>query len=128
MKTKIQFLVLLLGLSTSLAHADIFGAGVGGLIGAQMGRGNGRVAMAAVGAVVGDRLTNSRVVTTPLVPTYYQQGYIPAPYYAQTAVVVQAPPPPYTAYHYGSAYYAVSPIYRHREYREFHEHHWNAYR
>lgn len=64
---------LLIATSAISAKADVLGAVAGGILGSQFGQGNGRVAMAAAGAVIGDRLT------TPT-PTYlpsqqYQGGY-----------------------------------------------------
>jgi len=63
---------LLIATSAMSAKADVLGAVAGGLIGSQFGQGNGRVAMAAVGAVIGDRLT---APTPTYVPQPQYQGY-----------------------------------------------------
>lgn len=57
MKSKFRLIFIALAIASGSAHADIIGAGIGGLIGSQFGQGNGKIAMAALGAVVGDRLS-----------------------------------------------------------------------
>lgn len=57
MKSKFRFIFIALAITSGSAHADIIGAGIGGLIGSQFGQGNGKIAMAALGAVIGDRVT-----------------------------------------------------------------------
>ena len=83
--TKILLSLLITASVASTAHADVLGAVAGGLIGSQFGQGNGRIAMAAVGAVVGDR------VTTPSPVYMQQQGYYqprPVRYYSSTPVYI----------------------------------------
>lgn len=99
-------LSVLFGLLLSqAAYADLLGAAAGGIIGSQMGRGNGRVAMAAVGAVIGDRLT-----TPPPSPYGYNQryysGYPVQPGYVASAPIYATPAPVYAA----PNYYASSPV------------------
>lgn len=57
MKSKFRFIFIALAIASGSAHADIIGAGIGGLIGSQFGQGNGKIAMAALGAVIGDRVS-----------------------------------------------------------------------
>jgi hypothetical protein len=57
MKSKLRLFLIALTFVSSYSHADIIGAGIGGLIGSQFGQGNGKIAMAALGAVVGDRVS-----------------------------------------------------------------------
>lgn len=57
MKSKFRLILVALTFVSSYSHADIIGAGIGGLIGSQFGQGNGKIAMAALGAVVGDRIS-----------------------------------------------------------------------
>lgn len=89
---KIKFRLIFLSLAFSLlagtAHADILGAAVGGLIGSQFGQGNGKIAMAALGAVVGDRI--SEHARTP--------NYAEEPYYAPQPRQYQRPYSNYEAY------------------------------
>ena len=72
-----------IGLVSLPAHADgggILGAIAGGLLGAQVGQGNGRVAASALGAVIGYNAgqTYSRPYYVPPQQAYYpQQVYYP---------------------------------------------------
>jgi hypothetical protein len=101
-----SMLLLTLGFSIGNAHADLLGAGIGGLIGSQFGSGDGKIAMAAIGAVVGDRLTEpprqaiaqDNYGYAPQVQTYGYQQNPGVNYYAPTyrytpPVVVRAPMP-----------------------------------
>ncbi len=107
MKTRLiaASLAATIGLASVPAHADgggILGAIAGGLLGAQVGQGNGRVAASALGAVIGYNAgqTSSRPYYAS--PQYYpqQQVYYPQQaYYPQQRVYYppqqyyQAPPP-----------------------------------
>jgi hypothetical protein len=74
MKSKFRFIFIALAIASGSAHADIIGAGIGGLIGSQFGQGNGKIAMAALGAVIGDRVSEG--VSTPTrIATYDDEGY-----------------------------------------------------
>lgn len=48
---------IVLTLAALPARADVIGAIVGGAVGSQFGKGNGRIASAAIGAVIGDRIS-----------------------------------------------------------------------
>ncbi len=48
---------IVLSMAALPARADVIGAIVGGAVGSQFGKGNGRIASAAIGAVIGDRLS-----------------------------------------------------------------------
>jgi len=78
MKNKFRFIFLSLALGTSIqvAQADILGAAVGGLIGSQFGQGDGKLAMTAIGAVIGDRVTEQNYRAPN--PSHY--SYQPDPY------------------------------------------------
>lgn len=100
----ISILLASLGLVASNAHADLIGAGIGGLIGSQFGSGDGKIAMAAIGAVVGDRMTQSAPVVVagnygypaPVVYGYQSQPRIIVPNYPYNPpIVVRAPAPAY---------------------------------
>lgn len=101
-KSIFRLSILVSLLLSQAANADLLGAAAGGIIGSQLGRGNGRVAMAAVGAVIGDRLTSPP-------PNGYNQryysGYPVQPGYVASAPVY-APAPVYVA----PSYYASSPV------------------
>lgn len=96
-------LLATLGLTAGTAHADLLGAGIGGLIGSQFGSGNGKIAMAALGAVVGDRMTQSTPIIAsdnygyappPITYGYQPRIYAPSYNYAPP-VVVRVPTPIY---------------------------------
>jgi len=73
------FIVLFFLFISNLAKADTAGAIIGGLIGAQFGSGNGKIAAAAIGAVIGDRTSNIEP-NLPNSTTYYpaaiEQNYV----------------------------------------------------
>lgn len=75
MKHSKVLVTLLIATSAMSAKADVIGAVAGGLIGSQLGQGNGRVAMAAVGAVIGDRLTTPTPTYLPQTQYQYQGEY-----------------------------------------------------
>ena len=75
-KFRFIFLGLALGTSIQIAQADILGAAVGGLIGSQFGQGNGKLAMTAIGAVIGDRMTEQSYGS----PHSSNYSYQPDPY------------------------------------------------
>ena len=97
MKSKIIAISLLtsLGLASLPAHADITGGGVlgaiaGGLLGSQVGQGNGRIASSALGAVLGYNAGQSmsgQPYYAPPQQAYYppQQTYYPPQGYYQPA-------------------------------------------
>jgi hypothetical protein len=57
MSSKFRLILIALSLMSSYSKADIIGAGIGSLIGSQFGQGHGKIAMLALGAVVGDRIS-----------------------------------------------------------------------
>ena len=95
MKTSLVALSLAAGLVSLPAHADITGGGLlgaiaGGLLGSQVGQGNGRVAASALGAVLGFNAGQAQSYSQPY---YAQPSYGPPPrvYYSQPPVVYYAP-------------------------------------
>lgn len=124
MRNTTKLLAILLtatGLTAGSAHADLLGAGIGGLIGSQFGRGDGKLAMTAIGAVVGDRMTQAPMQVMPqqaygYAPPPVAYGYQNAPrtyyepeyQYAPAPVVVRVPAPVYyPSYNY--AYHRERP-------------------
>ncbi len=121
--------------------ADPVGALIGGIAGAQFGQGNGKLAMAIIGAVAGDMVTN-QVSNVPsgygyqtayyAPPVYsYGQGYYenPAPrVYYNPPVVPQVyyPTPayiqPYQTYRRDGDRWHEQRHYRENSYREYREH------
>lgn len=100
-KMKTRLIAISLAATLSLAalpaHADITGGGVvgaitGGLLGSQVGQGNGRIAASALGAVLGFNAgqTLSQQSYSPPPRTYY----VPSQrvYYDQPRVVYYGPP------------------------------------
>ncbi len=93
-------LVLFFILTTAqVAKADLLGAATGAVIGSQFGKGNGKIAMAAIGAVIGDRATQPQ--------NYYggQPQYSQGHHNSSTIIVPQVnnyiytpPPPPQIVY------------------------------
>ena len=119
----ISILLTTLGLTAGSVHADILGAGIGGLIGSQFGRGDGKLAMTAIGAVIGDRMTQTPTQVMPqqaygYAPPPVAYGYQNAPsnyyepsyQYAPARVVVRVPTPIY---------------YQNNNYTYSREHSWN---
>lgn len=95
MKTGLVAISLAASLVSIPAHADITGGGVlgaiaGGLLGSQVGQGNGRIAASALGAVLG---FNAGQAQSYAQPYYAQPRYSPPPqvYYSQPPVVYYAP-------------------------------------
>ncbi len=90
MKSKFRFIFIALAITSGSAYADIIGAGIGGLIGSQFGQGNGKIAMAALGAVIGDRVSEG--VSSPTrMEAYNDDGYPEArPRPQQRAFIVPA--------------------------------------
>jgi hypothetical protein len=103
-----SILLTALGLTAGSVHADILGAGIGGLIGSQFGSGDGKLAMTAIGAVIGDRMTQTQMQVMPqqtygYAPPPVAYGYQNAPgnyyepsyQYAPAPIVVRVPRPVY---------------------------------
>lgn len=111
MKLNKVFIVIFGILISSVAKADTTGAIIGSLIGSQFGGGNGRVAAAAIGAVIGDRASNKD-------SSQYNGNNYYSPTTQQMYVVQQVPvyqPQPQVVYIYQSV-----PVYietRHHHYR-----------
>jgi hypothetical protein len=94
MKSKFRFVFIALTIASGSAHADIIGAGIGGLIGSQFGQGNGKIAMAALGAVIGDRVSEGASARGNETYAYDEESYPEArPRTYQRAYVVPADEP-----------------------------------
>ena len=81
--------------------ADVLGAAAGAVIGSQFGKGNGKIAMAALGAVIGDRATTTQPQNYYGDQPRYPQGH----QNSSTIIVPQVnnyiyttPPPPQVVY------------------------------